>query len=142
LADIGDRLGLAQRSIAGLAGVAQHRQGVHPRVVMQILGHSQISVTMKTYGHVLEDSQRDAAAKIDLVLGAIEEDRVLELASKAQNERSKLSCKTGCKRTKIRFREREEKKTSGIRTGCLAGEPRRTRTYNPLIKSQLLYQLS
>jgi hypothetical protein len=29
-------------------------------------------------------------------------------------------------------------KTSGIRTGCFGGEPRRTRTYNPLIKSQLL----
>ncbi|MFL5804338.1 MAG: tyrosine-type recombinase/integrase [Roseiflexaceae bacterium] len=58
-------------------------QGVHPRVVMQILGHSQISVTMNTYGHVLEDSQRDAAAKIDLVLGTIEEDRILDLAPKA-----------------------------------------------------------
>ncbi len=53
-------------------------QGVHPRVVMQILGHSQISVTMNTYGHVLEDSQHDAATKIDLVLGTIEEDRILD----------------------------------------------------------------
>jgi integrase len=48
-------------------------QGVHPRVVMQILGHSQISVTMNTYGHVLEDSQRQAVAKIDVLLGATEE---------------------------------------------------------------------
>ena len=27
-------------------------QGVHPRVVMETLGHSQISLTMNTYGHV------------------------------------------------------------------------------------------
>ena len=40
-------------------------QGVHPRVVMEILGHSQISVTMNTYGHVLPETQREAADKID-----------------------------------------------------------------------------
>jgi integrase len=40
-------------------------QGVHPRVVMEILGHSQISVTMNTYAHVLPDTQRDAQAKLD-----------------------------------------------------------------------------
>ena len=33
-------------------------QGVHARVVMEILGHSQISVTMNTYAHVLPESQR------------------------------------------------------------------------------------
>jgi hypothetical protein len=33
---------------------------------------------------VLEDSQRDAVAKIDLVLGMIEEHRVLELGPKAR----------------------------------------------------------
>ena len=65
-------------------------QGVHPRVVMQILGHSQISVTMNTYGHVLEDSQREAAAKIDLVLGAMDEDRVLELPPRAIKRRQRV----------------------------------------------------
>lgn len=43
-------------------------QGVHPRVVMEILGHSQISVTMNTYGHVLPESQQDAVGKIDMLL--------------------------------------------------------------------------
>lgn len=65
-------------------------QGVHPRVVMQILGHSQISVTMNTYGHVLEDSQREAAAKIDLVLGAMDEERVLELPPRATKRRQRV----------------------------------------------------
>ncbi len=35
-------------------------QGVHPRVVMEILGHSQISLTMNTYSHVVPDSVRAA----------------------------------------------------------------------------------
>ena len=39
-------------------------QGVHPRVVMEILRHSQISVTMNTYAHVIPEQQRDATAKI------------------------------------------------------------------------------
>ena len=44
-------------------------QGVHPRVVMETLGHSQISPTMKTYSHVLPALQRDAADKMEGVLG-------------------------------------------------------------------------
>jgi hypothetical protein len=40
-------------------------QGVHPRVIMEILGHSQISTTMNTYAHVLPATQREATAKID-----------------------------------------------------------------------------
>jgi integrase len=43
-------------------------QGVHPRVVMEILGHSQISVTMNTYAHVLPETQREAAAKLEVLL--------------------------------------------------------------------------
>lgn len=43
-------------------------QGVHPRVVMEILGHSQISVTMNTYGHVLPETQQEAVSKVDAVL--------------------------------------------------------------------------
>jgi integrase len=42
-------------------------QGVPTRVVMQILGHSQISVTMR-YQHVVDEMQRDAAAKTSAAL--------------------------------------------------------------------------
>ena len=45
-------------------------QGVHPRVVMEILGHSQISLTMNTYSHVLLSILRDAADKMDRVIAA------------------------------------------------------------------------
>lgn len=40
-------------------------QGVHPRVIMEILGHSQIATTMNTYAHVLPATQREATQKID-----------------------------------------------------------------------------
>jgi len=40
-------------------------QGVHPRFVMEIMGHSQISVTMNTYGYVLPETQREAARLLD-----------------------------------------------------------------------------
>ncbi len=39
-------------------------QGVHPRTVMQILGHSQISTTMNIYGHVLDETQEEAIQKV------------------------------------------------------------------------------
>ncbi|HEX9068951.1 MAG TPA: tyrosine-type recombinase/integrase, partial [Ktedonobacterales bacterium] len=40
-------------------------QGVHPRVVMEILGHIQISLTMNTYSHVIPQMQEEAATKMD-----------------------------------------------------------------------------
>jgi integrase len=43
-------------------------QGVNPRVVMEILGHSQISVTMNTYSHVTPASSRDAVARVEGLL--------------------------------------------------------------------------
>ncbi|MDZ4719652.1 MAG: tyrosine-type recombinase/integrase [Roseiflexaceae bacterium] len=43
-------------------------QDVHPRVVMEILRHTQISTTMNTYAHVLPRLQRDATAKVEQLL--------------------------------------------------------------------------
>ena len=43
-------------------------EGVHPRVVMETLGHSQIGLTMNTYSHVLPALQREAAERMDKVL--------------------------------------------------------------------------
>ena len=45
-------------------------QKVHPRVVMEQLGHSQISLTTDTYSHVVAPLMREAAAKMDAVLAA------------------------------------------------------------------------
>jgi len=45
-------------------------QGTHPKVVQELLGHSQISVTMDTYSHVLPTLQRDAMATMNSLLMA------------------------------------------------------------------------
>ncbi|MFG3191980.1 tyrosine-type recombinase/integrase [Streptomyces omiyaensis] len=42
--------------------------GVPPRVVMEILGHSQIAVTMNVYTHVVQDTQREAVGHVDRLL--------------------------------------------------------------------------
>jgi integrase len=47
-------------------------QGVHPRVVMEILRHSQISTTMNTYAHVLPSLQKDATAQLETLLNRTE----------------------------------------------------------------------
>jgi len=44
-------------------------QGVSPRVVMDVLGHSQIALTMNTYSHVIPDLRRDAARRMEELLG-------------------------------------------------------------------------
>ncbi len=43
-------------------------QGVPARVVMELLGHSQISLTMNTYSHVMPELRREAADSMDAVL--------------------------------------------------------------------------
>ncbi len=47
-------------------------QGVHPRYVMDILGHSQIGLTMNTYGHAYLAIQREAATKMDEILNRVD----------------------------------------------------------------------
>jgi len=42
--------------------------GVHPKVVQERLGHSQISVTLDVYSHVLPTMQLEAAAKLDVAM--------------------------------------------------------------------------
>lgn len=44
-------------------------QGLPPRVIMETLGHSQISLTMNTYSHVSAELQRGAADAMDDLLG-------------------------------------------------------------------------
>jgi integrase len=40
-------------------------QGVSPRVVMDVLGHSQIALTMNTYSHVIPELRRQAADRME-----------------------------------------------------------------------------
>ena len=40
-------------------------QGVSPRYITDLLGHSQLSFTMQTYAHVFPEVQRQVAAKME-----------------------------------------------------------------------------
>lgn len=42
--------------------------GVVPRVIMEILGHSRISITMDVYTHVVHNTQREAISHMDRLL--------------------------------------------------------------------------
>ncbi len=44
------------------------RNGTHPKVVSERLGHSKIGITLDTYSHVLPGMQEDAAQRIDMAL--------------------------------------------------------------------------
>ncbi len=66
-------------AIAGLPTVRIHdlrhtaatlllTQGVHPRLVMELLGHSGIAVTMNTYSHVVPALRKETANQMDAIL--------------------------------------------------------------------------
>ncbi len=46
------------------------RQGVHPKIMSEWLGHATVATTLDRYSHVLPGLQEDAAAKVDSVLRA------------------------------------------------------------------------
>ena len=45
------------------------RQGVHPKIVSERLGHSTVGVTLDVYSHVTPNLQAEAAKDFDRVLG-------------------------------------------------------------------------
>jgi integrase len=45
-------------------------QGVHPKVVSEMLGHASISLTLDTYSHLVPAMHAQAAAAMDALLGA------------------------------------------------------------------------
>jgi integrase len=40
-------------------------KGVHPKVVAEVLGHAQVSITLDVYSHVLPDMQESAASAME-----------------------------------------------------------------------------
>ena len=66
-----DKLGLEQMRFHDLRHACASlmlAQGEHPQVVMETLRHSQISMTMNTYSHVIPHLQREAADRMDRLL--------------------------------------------------------------------------
>ncbi len=50
------------------AATLMFKQGVHPKVVQERLGHSSISLTLDTYSHVIPSMQSQAADDLDAIL--------------------------------------------------------------------------
>ncbi len=57
-------------------------EGVHPKVVQELLGHSTISMTMDVYSHVLPSMQQDAIRKLNDALDKHEHGEVRRDAHK------------------------------------------------------------
>lgn len=49
--------------------------GVHPKIVQEILGHSEISMTLDTYSHVLPTMQKEAINKLNAAFERQEGDK-------------------------------------------------------------------
>ncbi len=103
------------------------QQGESPVYVQRQLGHASIQLTCDLYGRWLPvksqhggpDRLDDAVGRVDRGLGATRADRLVANGSSEEQARDR------------------DRATPGKHGG-----PRRTRTCDPLIKSQLLYQLS
>ena len=48
--------------------------GTHPKIVQELLGHGQISMTMDTYSNVMPTMQQEAMAKLNALLGRLEQE--------------------------------------------------------------------
>ena len=74
-------------------------EGVHPKRISERLGHSSIKLTMDTYGHLFEGSDRDSAEKMEKLFGGeAKTPRVLTMP-----DRSRVADKTADKNTKARI---------------------------------------
>lgn len=81
---IPDRFTAAFRRLVNKAGIGHLRfhdlrhshatqllkEGVHPKVVSERLGHATIAITLDTYSHVLPGLQEDAASRVDAAFKA------------------------------------------------------------------------
>lgn len=58
-------------------------EGVHPKKISERLGHSSIKLTMDTYGHLFEGSDRDSAEKMEKLFGnGSSHSKILELPAR------------------------------------------------------------
>jgi integrase len=54
------------------------KQGIHPKIVQERLGHSSISITLDTYSHVAPGLQEAAAKRFDELMGIKHNDVIRE----------------------------------------------------------------
>jgi integrase len=51
------------------AAVLMIAQKIEPKMISEILGHSRIGITMDLYGHLFDPMRREAADRMDDMLG-------------------------------------------------------------------------
>ena len=74
-------------------------EGVHPKKSSERLGHSSIKLTMDTYGHLFEGTDRDSAEKMEKLFGGEPKaPRVLTMP-----KRNRVADKTADKNTEARL---------------------------------------
>jgi integrase len=60
-------------------------QGVHPKIVQERLGHSDIGITLNLYSHVLPGMQEDAAEKLDELISSVDiSDEIKKISEKTE----------------------------------------------------------
>ena len=134
-------------------------QGLHPNVIKTVMRHSTITLTMDTYGHLLPDEHADAVGGMAMsgrmplaATGTAGSAAAVGAAVEVRKERPDSAKECVTMRTEAGGEEKtDSRKRLQIAVLCetvqddaaeIASASCRTRTYNPLIKSQLLCQLS
>lgn len=56
---------------AATAATLMLQQGIHPKIVQERIGQSDISLTLNTFSYVLTSMQEEAAEKLDELLNPI-----------------------------------------------------------------------
>ena len=67
------------------------QQGTHPKIVQERLGHSDISLTLNTYSHVLPSMQEEAAEKMDEILVPIDVSESLKKVEEQSSSRFQVT---------------------------------------------------
>jgi integrase len=67
-------------------------KGVHPKVVAEVLGHSQVSITLDVYSHVLPDMQESAATAMEAVLKLAHAPRLPDSSPDRDGQSSQQVC--------------------------------------------------
>ncbi len=136
--------------------------GAHPKAIQAIMRHSTITLTMDTYGHLFPGQEADTVARLPRMLGdgpkALRATGTADYtaegaqrqAQQSGRESMRLSTKPNDGTTDVTRKSEghkplsDTKKRNAMRESAkrCGNTPRRTRTFDPLIKSQLLCQLS
>ena len=65
-------------------------QGVHAKQIMELLGHSSITLTMDVYRHLIEQVEQETADKMDEILGKAKPDPAPEPVAVKNAVKTKL----------------------------------------------------